>query len=121
LSDGKFTDFPKMPMFEGAPDNLNDRWQIWFTEIADAMPRAFSVTWNPASVLANTSAEQTVSVTGLKVTDIVTLNKPTLTAGLGIVNVRVSTSDTLAITFQNSTGSAIDPPSEKYRGFATKS
>ena len=74
-----------------------------------------SVTFNPASVAAATTAEQTVTVTGLKTTDLVFVRKPTLTAGLGIAGARVSAADTLAITFVNATAGALDPGSEVYQ------
>lgn len=67
------------------------------------------------SVAANTSAEQTFTVDGLKVTDTVFVNKPDLDAGLAIGNTRVSADDTLAITFVNSTAAAIDPAAENYK------
>ncbi len=68
------------------------------------------------SKAANTTAEQTVTIIGLKVGDIVvTVNKPSNSAGLGIVNARVSANDTLAITYGNFTGSPIDPASETYQ------
>lgn len=81
-----------------------DRWSV------------ISFTFNPASVAANTSAEQTVTVPGLKVGDyIADVTKPTLTAGLGIVNSRVSAADTLAIQFMNNTAAPIDAASEVYQ------
>lgn len=67
-----------------------------------------------ASVAANTSAEQTFTVKGLKVGDFVRVQKPSLTAGLVIGNARVSAADTLAITFGNLTASPIDPAAETY-------
>lgn len=74
----------------------------------------YSVTWNPASVAAATSAEQTVTVNGLQVGDVPVLVKPTLSAGLGIGNVRVSAANTLAVTLVNATAGAIDAGSEVY-------
>lgn len=76
----------------------------------------YAPTINPASVAANTTAEQTFSVPGVKVaTDtVLSINKPTATAGLGIVGYRVSADDTVAITFSNNTAAPIDPPSEVY-------
>lgn len=68
-----------------------------------------------ASVAANTSAEQTFTVSGLKTYDAVFVNKSSASAGLGIVNARVSADDTLAITFMNATGSPINPASETYK------
>ena len=74
-----------------------------------------SVTLSPAIVAANTSAEQTFTVTGLALSDAVSVNKPTAQAGLGIVGARVSAANTLAITFGNFTGLGITPTaSEAY-------
>lgn len=76
----------------------------------------FSLALTPASVAANTTAEQTFAATGigLLTTDLVVLNKPSAQAGLGIVNVRVSAADTLAITYANDTASPITPTAETY-------
>lgn len=83
--------------------------------------RVYSATIDPASVAANTTAEQTFTVTGLTTADKVFVNKPTNTAGLGIVNARVSAADTLAITFGNFTAGAIDAASETYTVVAIRS
>lgn len=77
--------------------------------------KRYQPTIDPASVAANTSAEQTFTVTGLAVGEVVlAVNKPTADAGLGIVGMRVSAADTLALTFMNSTAAAIDAGSETY-------
>ena len=68
-----------------------------------------SVTLSPVAVAANTTAEQTVTVNGLLVGDMVYVSKPTAQAGLGIVGSRVSAANTLAITFVNATVSSITP------------
>jgi len=74
-----------------------------------------SVTLSPAQVAANTTAEQTFTVPGLKVGDFVDVNKPTAQAGLGIAAIRVSAANTLAITFSNNTAAPITPTaSETY-------
>lgn len=83
--------------------------------------RVYTPTIDPASVAANTTAEQTFTVAGLTTADKVIVNKPTNTAGLGIVNVRVSAADTLAITFGNFTALAIDAASEVYSVIAIRS
>lgn len=70
--------------------------------------RRYSQSLNPASVAANTVAEQTFTVTGLTTDDVVFVNNPTLTAGLGVAGVRVSAANTLAIRFVNATAAAID-------------
>lgn len=68
-----------------------------------------AVTLSPALIAANTTAEQTFTVAGLKVGDYVYVNKPTAQAGLGIVGSRVSAANTLGITFSNNTGGNITP------------
>lgn len=76
---------------------------------------ALSVTFDPASVASATTAEQTKTVTGLKVGDFVLAQKPTNTAGVGVVNCRVSATDTLAVTFVNPTAGAVDAASETWQ------
>jgi hypothetical protein len=66
------------------------------------------------SVAANTSAEQSFTVKGLRPGDFVHVNKPSLHAGLVVSTARVSAADTLAITFGNTTAGAIDPGVENY-------
>lgn len=99
------------------PDGRNDgTWTKFFSLISQYLYKweKYEVVFNPTSVSANTTSEQTVTVNGVGTGDFVYVSKPTHTAGLGIVNVRVSAADTVAITFMNSTGSPIDPPSETY-------
>ena len=67
-----------------------------------------------ASVAANTSAEQTFAVPGLRLGDFVAASKPSLTAGLGVSTARVSAANTLAITFDNNTAGALDPALETW-------
>lgn len=81
----------------------------------------YSQSLDVASVAINTTAEQTFTVTGLTTADKVFVNKPSLNAGLGIVNARVSAADTLALTFVNATGAAIDPAAETYTIIALRS
>lgn len=71
--------------------------------------RLYSQALTPVLITANTTAEQTFTVTGLTTTDVVNVNKPTAQAGLGIVGVRVSAANTLAITYSNNTGASITP------------
>ncbi len=80
--------------------------------VTGMFPRTFI--FDPSSVAANTTAEQTVTINGLRVGDYVVVAKPTLTAGLGISHARVSAANTLAITLINSTASPIDAPSETW-------
>lgn len=63
---------------------------------------------SPASVAANTTVEQSFVVNGIQVGDFIEVNKPTLQAGLGIINTRAAL-NTLYIGFANTTGSPIVP------------
>lgn len=74
----------------------------------------FTQTIDPASVSANTSAEQDFTVSGLLVGDVVMVRKPTHTAGFIVGNARVKAANTLSIQFANITGSPIDASSETY-------
>lgn len=70
---------------------------------------------SPASVAANTTAEQCFTVTGVRVGDLLQVNKPTAQAGLDIGNVRVGGNNSACITFLNDTASPITPTaSESY-------
>lgn len=66
-------------------------------------------TISPASVAANTTVEQTFTLTGLQLGDIISVTKPTTQAGLAIGNARVTAANTYGITFINNTGSPIVP------------
>ena len=72
------------------------------------------VTLTPVAVAANTTAEQTFTVTGLIANTAVEVNKPSVTTGLAIVGARVSAANTLAINYGNVTAASITPPSEVY-------
>ena len=72
------------------------------------------VTFNPASIATITTAEQTMTVPGVKLGDFVFVSKPTVTAGFGVVNARVSAADTISITAVNPTAGAVDPASETW-------
>lgn len=74
-----------------------------------------SLSINPASVGANTSAEQSFTLPGLQIGDVILdVIKPTLTAGLSLSSARVSAANTLAVTFVNSTAAPIDAAAETY-------
>lgn len=83
-----------------------------------ALDILMQATLSPAAVAANTTAEQTFTVTGLVVGDVIgAMNKPTAQAGLGIVGVRVSAANTLAITFSNNTAVSITPTASEVYSF----
>lgn len=91
-------------------------WQQWFSLLSKTVHQTgwYTVSLDPSSVAANTVARQTFTVTGLLTTDIVVVNPPALDAGLEILNCRVTATDTLQITFWNSTGSPIDAAEQDY-------
>jgi hypothetical protein len=64
---------------------------------------------SPTSVAPNTTAEQTFTVTGLVSGSPAWVNMQGSQPGLGIAGVRVSGTNTLAITFTNSTAATITP------------
>lgn len=69
----------------------------------------YSQALTPTAVPAQSSAEQTFTVTGLVAGSAVWVNKPTAQIGLGIAGVRVSAVNTLAINFCNTTAASITP------------
>lgn len=64
------------------------------------------------SVAANTTELEDATLNGVKVGDIVVAVKPTLEAGLAIVQCYVDEADSLKITVGNFTASPIDEASE---------
>jgi len=72
-----------------------------------------SVTFDVASVAANTSVQQSVTVPGVKIGDVPMVSNVTHTAGLQYGPCAVATAaDTVAVTIQNSTAGALDPASQ---------
>lgn len=77
-----------------------------------------SVNLSPALVAANTTAEQSFTVPGVRASDVcIDVTKPTAQAGLGIVGFRVSAENTVAITFSNNTASGITPTASQVYQF----
>lgn len=76
---------------------------------------AVQVTFDPAAVATITTAEQDITVAGVLAGDIVlAVNKPSLTAGVGICNARVKSADTVSVQFVNPTAGSVNPASETY-------
>ncbi len=72
-------------------------------------------TITPVSVAANITAEQSFTVNGLQANDGVQVSAQVAqTAGVGIVNARVSAANTLTIAFANFTSGALVPVSGAY-------
>ena len=99
----------------GATPTASEVYGIKTYRPAPAAPLLlYSQSITPGAVAANTTAEQTFTVTGLVAGSPVWINKPSFTTGISIVGVRVSAANTLAITFSNGTASSITPPAETY-------
>jgi hypothetical protein len=76
----------------------------------------------PVSVASSTTAEQSFTVSGLQISDLVDVNyfgtsasvPAAQIAGVGIVNCRVSGANTLQIGFANATAAAVTPSAGVY-------
>ena len=64
------------------------------------------------SVAANTTEEETATVSGVKLGDFVLVSKSKLSAGILLGTCRVTAADTVAIQVVNTTGSAVNASSE---------
>ena len=70
----------------------------------------FTPSLSPVAVAANTTAEQTLTVTGVTTAMVVqSVIKPSVQSGLKIVGWRVTAADTMRFTYQNTTGGSITP------------
>lgn len=70
----------------------------------------WATTQTPTAVTANTSAEKSMTITGVLATDMVAVvNKPTSQAGLLVGSGRVSAANTVQVTFGNDTGATVTP------------
>jgi hypothetical protein len=74
----------------------------------------------PVAIATITTAEQTFTVAGLRVGDHVTVNPPSITAGTGIVGVRVTAANTLGLTFVNPTVGSLTPAAGTYTLVVTR-
>jgi hypothetical protein len=69
----------------------------------------------PTLIGANTSVEQTFTVTGLQTSDkLLQVIKPTHTTNLGIVGFRIVGANSLGISFMHIGGAGLTPPAETY-------
>lgn len=73
-----------------------------------------TATLTPAEVATITTAEQTFTVAGLKVGDLVHVCSPSHVAGVALANARVSAANTLALTFVNPTAGGVTPAAGAY-------
>lgn len=90
------------------------------TQAGAYLPRAYYATFTPASTNANTTDEQTVTVTGVSTGDHVSVSPPDSTTGVGIVGCFASAANTVTVCFGNFTGGSLTAPSGTYKFLATK-
>lgn len=111
----------EFPGMSGA-DWLRSAHYQWLLRLVGVFPRVrvFTPSLTPVSVAANTSAEQTFTVAGLRTGDVVTVNGPAPTAGCAPVHARVSADDTLALAFMNTTAGGLTPAAGTYAVLATR-
>lgn len=85
--------------------------------LSDLIPliNVYEVSYDPASVSANSINNQTVAVAGITTKDIIFVNPPSLTVGLALVSYRVASDNNVQLTFYNSTGSSINEGSGIYK------
>lgn len=76
--------------------------------------KKLSAALTPAAVPANSAVEQQFTVTGIRVNDLVIVNKPTAQAGLDIGGCRAVSNNVLGITYINATAAPITPTAETY-------
>lgn len=67
-----------------------------------------------SSVPASSVQEESFTVNGLRKDQAILVIKPTRDAGLYLIESRVSAKDTLALTFYNPTGAAINPAAQDF-------
>ena len=70
----------------------------------------------PVAVAANTTAEQSFTIPGLQLGDFIDIYSYAApqTAGIGIVNNRVSAANTLQVGFSNNTAGSLTPIAGQY-------
>lgn len=97
-------------------NKVSPYWLRWLGGLRDASSKqtTYEVSFNPASVPANSISKQAVTVTGLTINDIITVNPPALTTGLALIEARVSAANTATFTYFNSTGAPIDQGAGTY-------
>jgi len=101
-----------------APPLVEDQaLQRFFNSLMQAttLIRKETVTFDPASVAANITARQSVTVPNVDTKDVVLVQKPTNTAGLSVNSMcTVTAANTVDVEFINVTAAGIDAGSEDY-------
>lgn len=100
----------------GVTPTASEIYSVGIYRQAPAAPMTLiSVTCTPTALAGQTSAEQAFAVTPVAAGSFVWVNKPTATAGIGIVGVRVSGTGVVGIQFANAlVSTTVTPPAEVY-------
>jgi|WetSurMetagenome_2_1015567.scaffolds.fasta_scaffold557499_2 hypothetical protein len=108
----KGIDSPPRAIVEQIPALFN-----WLSQLQLVMPNinTYEESINLASISAGTYSTQTFTITGLTTADVAIVNPPALTTGLYLISYYISASDTLSLTFYNSTGGAINETPNTYK------
>lgn len=111
MADRKVNNFVVPPLIQDPVlYNYLSQLPLWISKLI-----LQTVTFNPASVAAQTTVRQSVSVSEAGTGDVVLVQKPTNTAGITVNSMcTVTASGTVSVEFVNVTAGAIDPPSEGY-------
>ena len=135
MSHKVFQDPPIDVQFADKNGIINYPWERWLFDITAVQTdiRVVEIPINPASVAANTTVEQTITITqvidhdgntitigaNVVVVDvgdiILQVIKPTNTAGIAIGQARVDTKNKIELQLINTTAGALDPASENYK------
>jgi len=91
-------------------DTAESTVKRWMSDISEALPQfiVYSATINPASVSASVISEEAFTVTGVRTDDHIlsVTHGDIVGTGIGVLDVRISAANTIAITFSNdATGS----------------
>lgn len=79
-----------------------------------AIKKYGTITADPGNILAATSLELTLTISGARVGDMVIINAPSLEANLNLGPAWVSATNTVKVRITNPTVGAIDPASQSF-------
>jgi hypothetical protein len=74
-----------------------------------------AVSYTPTAVGAATTVEQTVTVPGVKIGDMVQVTPPGHVAGVALGSARVAVANVVRVTWVNATAGPVTPPAGTYK------
>lgn len=103
----------KLGTIAGITQHLDDTGNMWLGDLTGIMFATAQL--SPTIVAANSESTQTFGVAGVVPGDGVIVIKPTKQSDLSLLDSRVPSANTIAITFRNFSGAGITPTAnEKY-------